>query len=243
MRIVCLSDTHGLQDNFKVPEGDVLIHAGDFCNTGIERDVHKFAKWIDQLPHRWKVIVAGNHDWFFQKQPDLARAYMEPDVIYLQDSGCEIEGLKLWGSPWQPWFMDWAFNLPRKGAKLREKWNLIPLDTDILITHSPPYGFLDQVRPEPCAFGQGTDTGSGPLGCEELAIRLHSVRPKLHIFGHIHDGYGHKERDGTIYVNASICNEHYRPINRPVIVEVDVNASSEVFKVGSEAQKLTPYAK
>lgn len=231
MRFVCISDTHGLHDKVKVPDGDVLIHAGDCCNTGSERDVHMFAKWIKRLPHPHKVVIAGNHDWFFQKQPQLARAYLEPDVIYLQDSGCEIEGLTFWGSPWQPWFMDWAFNLPRKGIKLREKWNLIPLGTDILVTHSPPYGILDKVRPQPPGWGLESDPGSDPLGCEELAIRLNAVRPKLHVFGHIHDGYGRKERDGTIYVNASICDERYRPVNRAVIVGADLNASPVRLKL------------
>jgi predicted phosphodiesterase len=234
MRLVCLSDTHGLQNNFKVPEGDVLIHAGDCCNTGSERDVYQFANWLRSLPHRWKVVIAGNHDWFFQKQPERARAYLGPDVIYLQDSGCEIEGLTFWGSPWQPWFMDWAFNLPRKGAKLREKWNLIPFDTDILITHSPPYRILDQVKPRRTKWGQEEEPGSGPLGCEELAIRLQIVRPKLHVFGHIHDAYGHEEWNGTIYVNASICDEQYRPVNRAVIIDVNVNTSPKVFKLTTQ---------
>lgn len=218
MRIVCLSDTHTLQNNFKVPEGDVLIHAGDFCNTGSERDVHKFAKWIDRLPHTHKVVVAGNHDWFFQKQPELARVYLEPDVIYLQDSGCEIEGLKFWGSPWQPWFMDWAFNLPRNGSKIREKWNLIPIDTNILITHGPPFGILDQVE------------GGPHLGCEELALRLPAVRPGLHVFGHIHDSAGALKSEGTLHVNASICDEQYKPIQPAIVVDVD---SKGCFALGN----------
>jgi len=223
MRIVCLSDTHCLQNNFKVPDGDVLVHAGDFCRTGDEREVHKFAKWIHGLPHRWKVVVAGNHDWLFQKQPELARAYLEPDVIYLQDSGCEIEGLKFWGSPWQPWFMDWAFNLPRRGQKLRDVWDKIPLDIEVLITHSPPYGVLDRVRPSESGAGQNLGP-SRPLGCEELANRLQAVRPKLHIFGHIHDGYGMLQLGETTYVNACICDESYRPIH-PAIT-IDLNPST-----------------
>ncbi|MDP2877638.1 MAG: metallophosphatase domain-containing protein [Holophaga sp.] len=180
MRLICLSDTHGEQDRFKVPDGDVLIHAGDFSGLGTEREVHKFAKWMKRMPHRWKIVIAGNHDRFFEKQPEMARAYLEPDVIYLQDSGCQIEGVHFWGSPWQPWFMDWAFNLPRKGEKLREKWNLIPMDTDVLITHGPPHGILDEVRPCMTAWGMAEE-GSGPLGCEELAIRLAAARRQLHL--------------------------------------------------------------
>jgi Icc-related predicted phosphoesterase len=127
--------------------------------------------------------------------------------------------------------MDWAFNLSRKGIKLREKWNMIPFGTDILITHSPPHGILDGVRPQPPGWGLESDPGSGPLGCEELAIRLNAVRPKLHVFGHIHDGYGYEERKGTIYVNASICDEKYRPVNQAVIVETDAKASSKRFRL------------
>jgi len=149
----------------------------------------------------------------------MARAYLEPDVIYLQDSGCEIEGLRFWGSPWQPWFMDWAFNLPRKGEKLRAKWNLIPMDTDVLITHGPPYGVLDEVRPRMTAWGPAEE-GSGHLGCEELAIRLAAVRPRVHVFGHIHDGYGIHKQAGTTYVNASICTEEYRPTNPPIVIDL-----------------------
>ena len=229
MRIVCLSDTHCLQNHFKVPDGDVLIHAGDFCNTGSERDVHKFATWFHRLPHRHKVVVAGNHDWFFQKQPELARAYLEPGAIYLQDSGCEIAGLKFWGSPWQPWFMDWAFNLPRRGIRLREIWNQIPIDTDVLITHSPPHGILDEVHRRPAAWGPEKGP-SGPFGCEELALRLPAVKPKLHVFGHIHDSYGSLEQEGTLFVNACICDEDYKPMHPAIVVDVDAKGHSTPVK-------------
>ena len=221
MRIVCLSDTHGHQNNFPVPDGDLLIHGGDFCQSGSEKEVERFASWLKRLPHRWKVVVAGNHDWLFQKQPELARTYLEPEAIYLQDSGCEIEGLSLWGAPWQPWFMDWAFNLPRKGLAIRKKWNLIPMTTDLLITHGPPFRILDEVRPRVGGWTLEPQASTGPLGCEELAIRLRAVRPRLHVFGHIHDGYGVQEKDGTLYVNASICDEDYKPVNRAIVIDLD----------------------
>lgn len=231
MRIVCISDTHGLQGNFPVPDGDLLIHAGDMCNIGSEEDVRRFAKWLSRLPHRWKVVVAGNHDCLFQEQPALARSYLESCATYLQDSACEIEGLRLWGSPWQPWFQDWAFNLPRKGSALQEKWNLIPFDTDVLITHAPPHGILDQVIPQPTEAGRPEQLGSGPLGCEELAVRLHAVQPKMHVFGHIHDSYGYLEQDGTLYVNASICDEAYRPVNRAVVLDFVTTNASKSFRI------------
>lgn len=230
MRLVCLSDTHGLHEEISVPEGDVLIHAGDLCNTGSKGDVQRFAAWIKRLPHPWKVVIAGNHDWYFQQQPRWARASLEPEVIYLQDSGCVIEGLKIWGSPWQPWFMDWAFNLPRGGTALQEKWDQIPLDTDVLITHGPPYGVRDEVR-KPLTPGGGVVASSGPLGCEVLRDRLDVVRPGLHVFGHIHDGYGHQRRNGTLHVNAAICTEQYQPTHSPVIVDAEPGDAGWLFRV------------
>lgn len=218
LRLVLLSDTHGLHGHINVPEGDVLIHAGDLCNTDSEQDVLRFAAWIDRLPHRWKVVIAGNHDGFFQRQPGLARAYLESGVIYLQDSGCEIEGVRFWGSPWQP-CLNWAFNLPRKGQAIREKWNQIPMDTDVLITHGPPFGILDEVRARMTAWGP-SEEGSGPLGCEELHIRVQTIKPKLHVFGHIHDGYGVLQGKETTFVNASICTEAYKPTNPPIVLDL-----------------------
>jgi hypothetical protein len=129
-------------------------------------------------------------------------------ITYLQDSGIEIDGLKFWGSPWQPWFCDWAFNLPRMGPDLREVWNKIPLGTDVLITHGPPHGVLDQVH------------GGDHLGCEELKNRLVSVKPQVHIFGHIHDSYGVAQSKTTTYVNPSSCDEQYRMRNQPIVLEL-----------------------
>ncbi|MFZ1612959.1 MAG: metallophosphoesterase, partial [Holophaga sp.] len=181
-----------------------------------------------------------NHDRFFEKQPEMARVYLEPDVIYLQDSGCEIEGLRFWGSPWQPSFMDWAFNLPRMGEKLRAKWKLLPMDTDVLITHGPPYGVLDEVRPRMTAWGP-VEEGSGNLGCEKLAIRLTTVRPRLHVFGHIHDGAGFLQKGGTTYINASVCDEDYKPVNPVLMVDLGHDGIPKVTAtaLGKRAHRRT----
>lgn len=221
MKIVCISDTHNQHKRISVPAGDVLIHAGDGTGSGDFKEIAAFLCWLDSLPHPHKILVAGNHDWTFQRDPDIAGLLLKdhPGITYLQDSGCEINGFKVWGSPWQPMFMSWAFNLPR-GRMLREKWNLIPIDTDILVTHGPPLGILDQVLPVPTG-GWDPDRGQPEhLGCEEMLIRVRTVKPKLHVFGHIHGGYGiHKDR-GTTHVNASICDEDYRPINAPVVLDL-----------------------
>lgn len=210
-RIVCLSDTHNLHEQIIVPDGDVLIHAGDATIRGTVLEVEDFLKWFSALPHRHKIFVAGNHDWLYETNNRFARLITANfNIKYLQDSFVEIENLKIYGSPWQPRFFDWAFNLNR-GAELAEKWRLIPADADILITHGPPHGILDEV-PRQYRIEN--------TGCEELRKKVETVRPKLHIFGHIHCGYGQTEKFGTRFINASICDDEYNPTNAPVVVDL-----------------------
>ncbi len=207
-RIVCLSDTHNRQGRFSVPEGDILVHAGDLTGGGTLPEIAAVNVWLGRLPHRHKIVIAGNHDFLFEEENLLARSLIT-NATYLQDSVAEVEGLKVWGSPWQPWFYDWAFNL-RRGEALREKWEMIPEDTDILITHGPPMGILDR-------------TASGEqVGCEELRDRIAgmSAPPKLHVFGHIHEARGTHKTPRTTYVNASVCDLSYRPVNEPIVIDL-----------------------
>ena len=194
-----------------IPDGDILIHAGDATSSGTPNEVDRFLGWLASQPHAHKILIAGNHDWLFQRDPKLVGLLLEKHqgITYLQDSGIELNGVRFWGSPWQPWFMNWAFNLPRKGPKLREAWERIPLGTDVLITHGPPSGVLDQVH------------GGEHLGCEELKIRLSAVKPRVHVFGHIHDGYGVARSKATTYINASTCTEEYRALNRPIVLDIN----------------------
>lgn len=214
MKIVCLSDTHNAHNEIAVPDGDLLIHAGDAVTSGTINELQNFIKWFDGLPHKRKVLIAGNHDWAFQLQPDKALELIPPSIVYLQDSWVEIDGFKIYGSPWQPRFFDWAFNLMR-GAELAEKWAMIPDDINILITHGPPNGILDEV---PRQFGIEN------TGCEELRKRVDTLAAKdhlkLHIFGHIHCGYGKKEVNGVTFINASNCDEQYTPSQPPIIIEL-----------------------
>lgn len=221
MRIVCISDTH-LQQGFSIPAGDVLIHAGDGTSTGTQREVTRWLSWIEAQPHRKKIVVAGNHDFLFERDPELIALLMPDSIDYLQDSGTRFRGVKFWGSPWQPAFNDWAFNLPR-GPQLEEKWKLIPNDTDVLITHSPPFGILDRVHSRPPgAAVQATDLDV-PLGCEDLLFRVHALRPRVHVFGHIHDSYGTQVLRETIFVNACICDEDYKPMRSPIVIDLPRN--------------------
>ena len=208
MRIVCISDTH-LQHGFAIPGGDVLIHAGDGTSCGSWKEVAQWFSWFALQPHRHKVVIAGNHDFLFEREPELVAGLLPPGVVYLQDSGVVIEGIKIWGSPWQPWFCDLAFNLPR-GQRLAEKWAQIPDDTQMLITHGPPYGILDKL---PGATGEH-------VGCEALLERVQALPTlKLHIYGHIHCSHGVVHRNGVKFVNASICDEAYKAVQAPIMVD------------------------
>ncbi|MCI0709994.1 MAG: metallophosphatase domain-containing protein [Chloroflexi bacterium] len=202
MKLILISDTHAYHQHLQIPDGDVLIHAGDLTRIGELKDVVAFNDFLGTLPHPHKIVIAGNHDFCFERKPDEASPLLT-NTIYLQDSEVTINGVKFYGSPWQPWFYDWAFNL-RRGAEIREKWDLIPSDTGVLITHGPPFGYLDK-----------TSRGDH-AGCEELLKAITRIRPKLHVFGHIHEGYGVIEGQHTTFVNASICTLDYDPTNPPI---------------------------
>ena len=214
MKIVCLSDTHNCNAQIVVPDGDILIHAGDATVRGTIAEITNFNRWFADLPHKYKIFVAGNHDWLFETNNSYARKILSDSIIYLQDSAAEIENLKIYGNPWQPRFYDWAFNLNR-GAELAEKWKLIPNNTDILITHGPPQGILDEVPRQ--YFIENT-------GCEELMKKVESIsffgKLKLQVFGHIHCGYGTAEKFGVKFVNASNCDEEYKPTQPPIVIEL-----------------------
>lgn len=199
MRLVMFSDTHGLHDRLTLPEGDVLIFTGDMCRHGTLQAVREFSDFLGRQPHPHKLVIAGNHDWPFQRQPQEARLAME-SITYLEDAECVIDGIKFYGTPWQPRFYDWAFNLPR-GAPLREVWSRVPDDTDVLLTHSPPLGVLD------CTWD------GRQVGCEELRSRTDELASlKVHVFGHIHEAYGSITLGGCRFFNASVCDRWNRRV-------------------------------
>lgn len=216
MKIVCISDTHlqHLKMPILIPDGDVLIHAGDATMQGTLPEVRAFSEWFGNLPHKHKIFVAGNHDWSFQMDRSRAIRALPIGCIYLEDSEAEIEGVRFWGSPWQPWFFNWAFNLPR-GDALVAHWDRIPEHTDVLITHSPPYRYGDWVQ-------RGEN-----VGCEDLLAAVERIRPRLHVFGHIHDGYGRMDNGRTEFINACLLDEKYNVVHAPIVVEIEsVQAAS-----------------
>ena len=204
MRIVCMADTHSSFEDqgtrmLPVPEGDLLIHAGDATLEGRIGEVDRHLRWMSSLPHRHKVMIAGNHDFLFEMNSDLARSMVPRGITYLQDEEVEIEGLRIYGSPWTPRFFNWAFNLDR-GLPLEAAWSRIPEGIDILVTHGPPFGILDFVQ-------RGEHAG-----CKDLRDAVERIKPRLHVFGHIHSGHGYMALGGTTFVNASIVNEAYDPV-------------------------------
>ena len=190
MRFVAVADTHLHHDLLgPIPDGDVFIHAGDLLRLGSLDELSVVARWLEQLPHRFKIVVAGNADWCFVQEPEESLRMLGSNVIYLQDQGTRIECLNIWGSPWQPDYKNGAFNLPR-GAALIDKWSLVPGNTDVLVTHGPPRG-----------FGDRSPTGS--IGCDDLGRAVRRVCPSLHLFGHAH-GDGGLWRDGGVsYANVT----------------------------------------
>jgi len=206
MKIVTIADTHGFHKQVTVPAGDALIVAGDICPQGTLQDIKKFCAWLQKQPCKYKIVVAGNHDKPFELENQLARKLLTkeaPEIIYLQDNVVEIEKVKFYGSPWTPTFMNWYFMADR-GAAIQKKWAAIPKDIDVLITHGPPATILDGVR-------------GIPLGCDDLLKKVQQINPQYHVFGHIHEGYGTTIRNGTTFINASVCDGRYRPINKPVV--------------------------
>ena len=205
MKIVAISDTHGMHKHLEVPLGDMLIHAGDVCNRGTQNEAIDFIEWFSQQAHKYKIFIAGNHDSFFENASvSFIKESIPNNVIYLNDSGITIEGIHIWGSPIQPEFFNWAFNRNR-GEEIAEHWKMIPQNTDILITHGPPFGILDL-------------TADGKkVGCQDLLETIQEVLPKYHIFGHIHEAAGQTDVEGTYFINASSANENYRLVNEPIV--------------------------
>ncbi|KAM9502596.1 metallophosphoesterase MPPED2 isoform 1-T2 [Salvelinus alpinus] len=230
-RFVCVSDTHSRTDGIQMPYGDVLLHTGDFTELGLPSEVKKFNDWLGSLPYEFKVVIAGNHELTFDKDfmaelvkqdyyrfPSVSKLRPEDfddvqallsNCTYLQDSEVTVKGFRIFGAPWTPWFNGWGFNLPR-GQSLLDKWNQVPEGIDVLMTHGPPLGFRDWVPKE-----------LQRVGCVELLNTVQQrVRPKLHAFGGIHEGYGIMTDGCTTFINSSTCTASFQPTNPPIIFDL-----------------------
>lgn len=237
-RVCCVSDLH--ENLIDIPSCDLLLIAGDI-SYAFKGDlaakekflVGPFAQWCEAVPAKYIVVVAGNHDQSIEQWGWPLPA--DGRVVYLQDEGVELEGLSIWGTPWQPWFYSWAFNAPQRGGEdfLAQKFDLIPNDTDIIICHGPPRG-----------VGDGVGDPARPdlqehVGSTALRAAIKRVQPQLMVCGHIHSGAGvnvvahlgpivhygeydtvppaHFHQRTTTIVNAAIVNEKYQPVNDPFV--------------------------
>jgi hypothetical protein len=224
MRIVCLSDTHAPSSAIIVPDGDVLIHSGDHTFQGTTDQIRKAWDWLNTFPHSHKVVIAGNHDFFFESKVSFGsmsiehqatiQAFLEeyPGITYLNGSSVSIGSELIWGSPYTPHFYDWAFNFPYNdyaSTIAAAHWEKIPAATTILVTHGPAAGILDR-----CANGDRP-------GCPALRKRIEQLSAlKLHQFGHIHEGYGTAQQQHYLAINASICTAAYSPTNPPIVIDL-----------------------
>lgn len=206
IKIVAISDTHNAHDKVVIPPCDILIHAGDESFRGRKEEIEAFAAWFDKQPAKHLVWIPGNHSLGVEKHWPSSKYWLSdisPRTNILMNSDVTLEGLKIWGSPVTPWFHDWAWNVWR-GEAIKKYWDMIPVDTSIVVTHGPPFGILDRV-----------DNESGNVGCQDLMDAMLRIKPKLHIFGHIHEGSGMQYFMDTMYINASIMDEDYEPVNPP----------------------------
>lgn len=224
MKIVCISDTHNQHEKLDLPEGDVLVHAGDWTGTGTTKQVINFIRWFSKQPHRYKVLIAGNHEitldeesykerwfWFHKTSPlpyhDIKNyVKRESGIYYLENEGVSIEGINFYGSPVTPYFGGWGFNVER-GKPIEKVWKAIPTNTDVLITHGPPHGYGDNLNNDERA------------GCSDLTHEIETrINPKVLICGHIHSGYGqYVTKSGTVVLNAAQCDDGYIVKNKPLV--------------------------
>lgn len=209
MKIVCISDTHSLHDQVKMPEGDMVIFAGDFMTSGYEeQEVRNFQNWFSNLDYKYRIMIAGNHDRYVENYPDMFKKGLPSNIIYLEDSFVEVEGLKIYGTPHSKIFGNWAFN--RSEFKLEQLFENIPEDTDILISHAPQLYVLDNLM-------DGRNVGE-----YTLAKRITKLKNlKLHVVGHIHNAFGMIKPHGEyITVNAAQVDETYVLKNFPIVVNI-----------------------
>ena len=228
MKIDCISDLHGY---YPPLEGvDVLILAGDYTASNRLVQWVEFFSWLKEQEYRKKILIGGNHDGFFEigssrnqreasEVEELQRLLKEQDEMnaldfeYLCDSGTTFEGLNFWGSPYTPTFCNWNF-MKERGPEIRAHWDLIPQNTHVLITHGPPLGILDKVQYSSKALREGH------AGCADLREAVERIQPRLHVFGHVHEGYGEMILKCTPKdvrcVNAAIMNAFYHPANQPI---------------------------
>jgi len=252
LRFVVISDTHGFKPRSAIPDGDVLLHCGDFTRYGSRSEVNAFVQdYLKALPHRHKVVIAGNHDLcleegYLKRCWDLWRDYpcyknnpeermtteeatatLKQHCHYLMDETVVIEGIRIFGSPWQPFYRSYAFNLER-GKECAAAWARIPRGTDILMTHGPPLGRFDLCK------------NGNRAGCLDLLKTVQGrVRPAVHCFGHIHEDSGMDSDGVTAFINATVCDLGFEPNNRAVVFDLPIPTNASCYSTESDTENDT----
>lgn len=215
MKIVCISDTHNraynLAGKFRLPAADILIHAGDATLGGTVDEIMQFNEWLGDIKHNYNhvIFVAGNHDKRLS-QPEYAN--LITNATYFHNSGIEIDGIKFYGSPMTPKIYRLGDFYVERGPAIKQYWNQIPVNTDVLITHCPPHGILDSTRPN--------SIWNEKVGCVDLLNKVLDFKPKAHIFGHIHESYGQVKHNETLFINAAVMDDTYTVRHKPIEIEI-----------------------
>uniref|UniRef100_A0AC34FM84 Calcineurin-like phosphoesterase domain-containing protein n=1 Tax=Panagrolaimus sp. ES5 TaxID=591445 RepID=A0AC34FM84_9BILA len=278
IRFVCISDTHEKLDELlpKIPPGDVLIHCGDFTNNGDKDKILKFNKELETLPHKYKIVIAGNHEFGFEGNESTQEWVLQnprligkgtdkgykllKNCIYLHDTSVKIYGIKIYGSPWHPKYGFSFFQ--KRGKDILQKWHQIPSDTDILLTHTPPLGHGDSVNvygikiygspwhskygfsffqkrgkdilqkwhqipsdtdillTHTPPLGHGDSVNGMRIGCAELLNTVEKrVKPKYHIFGHVHENPGISTNYQTVFINAASVDRSRKMAHDPIVFD------------------------
>jgi len=221
MKICAISDTHNQLSQVELPKADVLVHAGDLTMGGTVPELTRLNTHLGAIKHRFKhiLLVPGNHDLLFETRESFARSFITNATVLI-DQEVIIDGIKFFFSPWQSWFLNWAYNFPESDRETCEiaaaKYQQIPDDVDVLVSHGPPYMMLDKTE-----VAHRSNIRGLHVGCPALAKRVDEIKPQLHVFGHIHHSYGKVVTDQTTFVNAAICNEQYKPLNKPFVIKVE----------------------
>ena len=216
MKFVVISDTHRKHKQLELPAGDILLHAGDFTSKGYSGEIEDFAKWLSKQPFEYKVIIPGNHDIMFENDWERACSFFDSDVHILDQTLCEIDGIRIWGEPRTPEFHPeyWVYNVPR--SKMYEQcWSKVPENIDILLTHGPPHGCGDVCE------DMHIDGRFIHVGCTKQRKFLSERDDIKAVFcGHVHEGYGRYRYANIDVYNASVCNLRYQVVNPPVVYEL-----------------------
>lgn len=205
IRVVVFGDTHEHHRDVSVPDGDLLIHVGDITrNSFSPRAIQDFDAWLGHLPHQYKIVIPGNHDYSLA---DPAWQKLITSAILLINNGVELMGLKIWGTPITP--VDHGHFGGETASDRENQFRAIPDETNILISHGPPHGILDR-----------NNISSVPQGCHELLAAVTRIKPMVHVFGHIHAGYGRRQIAETLFVNCAVAGMLSRPIRDPQVLHL-----------------------